>query len=184
MLWVVHELDRKWLLLQKRKSAIQAYYNKRFKEESCRIYDETRLSFKQDLFKSIVEALRLAESEREVDDVDSKFNLHFPPGEAGVNEGQYRRPNRKSLYSMSNKAGLWEIASKFGYSSEQFGALISLEVMTSLHYFSAAFEYQSYLTSYHIPCRQEWMNPRIQRRLLRILPQTLPVQCLIRLKLF
>lgn len=131
VLWVVYDSDRKWLLLQKRKSAIQAYYNKRFKEESCRKYDETRLSFKQDLFKSIVEALRLAESEREVDDVDSKFNLHFPPGEAGVNEGQYRRPKRKSLYSISNKAGLWEVASKFGYSSEQFGALISLEVMTS-----------------------------------------------------
>lgn len=131
MLWAVQDLDKKWLLLQKRKSALQGYYNKRFEEESRRIYDETRLRLNQQLFESIIGALRLAESEREVDDVDSKFNLHFPPGEAGVDEGTFRRPKRKSQYSICNKAGLWEVASKFGYSSEQFGALISLEVMVS-----------------------------------------------------
>ncbi|XP_021745917.1 transcription elongation factor SPT6 homolog [Chenopodium quinoa] len=127
VLWAVQDLDRKWLLLQKRKSALLGYYNKRFEEESRRIYDETRLRLNQQLFESIIGALRVAESEREVDDVDSKFNLHFPPGEAGVDEGQYRRPKRKSLYSICNKAGLWEVASKFGHSSEQFGAQISLD---------------------------------------------------------
>ena len=126
MLWAVQDLDRKWLLLQKRKSALLAYYKKRFEEESRRIYDETRLSLNRQLFDSIIGALRNAESEREVDDVDAKFNLHFPPGEAGVDEGQYKRPKRKSLYSICNKAGLWEVASKFGYSSEQFGLQISL----------------------------------------------------------
>jgi len=122
------------LLLQKRKSALLAYYNKRFEEESRRIYDETRLSLNRQLFESIIGALRNAESEREVDDVDAKFNLHFPPGEAGVDEGQYKRPKRKSLYSICNKAGLWEVASKFGYSSEQFGLQISLLEMVTYSY--------------------------------------------------
>lgn len=141
VLWVVYDSGRKWLLLQKRKSALHGYYNKRFEEESRRVYDETRLGLNRQLFESIIEALRLAESEREVDDVDSKFNLHFPPGEAGVDEGQYRRPKRKSLYSICNKAGLWEVGSKFGYSSEQFGRLISLEVMLFLWYFFFLFLY-------------------------------------------
>ena len=132
MLWAVQDLDKKWLLLQKRKNALLGYYNKRFEEESRRVYDETRLHLNRQLFESIIGALRRAESEREVDDVDSKFNLHFPPGEAGVDEGQFRRPKRKSLYSICNKAGLWGVASKFGYSSEQFGAQISLEVMVSV----------------------------------------------------
>ncbi|XP_059668271.1 transcription elongation factor SPT6 homolog [Cornus florida] len=129
VLWAIQDLDRKWLLLQKRKSALQSYYNKRFEEESRRVYDETRLSLNQQLFESITKSLKAAESEREVDDVDSKFNLHFPPGEVGADEGQYKRPKRKSQYSICSKAGLWEVASKFGYSSEQFGLLISLEKM-------------------------------------------------------
>ncbi|XP_028074126.1 transcription elongation factor SPT6 homolog [Camellia sinensis] len=129
VLWAIQDLDRKWLLLQKRKSALQSYYNKRFDEESRRIYDETRLALNQQLFESITKALKAAESEREVDDVDSKFNLHFPAGEVGADEGQYKRPKRKSQYSICSKAGLWEVASKFGYSSEQFGLQISLEKM-------------------------------------------------------
>ncbi|KAA8517882.1 hypothetical protein F0562_015329 [Nyssa sinensis] len=129
VLWAIQDLDRKWLLLQKRKSALQSHYNKRFEEESRRVYDETRLTLNQQLFESITKSLKAAESEREVDDVDSKFNLHFPPGEVGVDEGQYKRPKRKSQYSICSKAGLWEVASKFGYSSEQFGLQISLEKM-------------------------------------------------------
>ncbi|GAB2295631.1 Transcription elongation factor spt6 [Dionaea muscipula] len=127
VLWAMRDLDKKWRLLQKRKSALLMYYNKRFEEESRRVYDETRLGLNKQLFESIIKALTDAESEREVDDVDSKFNLHFPPGEVGVDEGQYKRPKRKSLYSICSKAGLWEVASKFGYSSEQFGLQISLQ---------------------------------------------------------
>ncbi|KAK9664479.1 hypothetical protein RND81_14G045200 [Saponaria officinalis] len=126
VLWAVRELDTKWLLLQKRKSALLAYYNKRFEEESRRISDETRLSLNRSLLMSILEMLDQAESEREVDDVDSKFNLHFSPGEAGVDEGANKRPKRKSLYSSCNKAGLCEVVGKFGCSSEQFGLQISL----------------------------------------------------------
>ncbi|KAJ9547975.1 hypothetical protein OSB04_020518 [Centaurea solstitialis] len=130
VLWAILELDRKWLMLQKRKSALQLHYNKRFEEERTN-YDANRLDLNQKLFDSITKSLKVAESEREIDDVDSKFNLHFPPGEHNnnVDEGQFKRPTRKSQYSMCSKAGLWEVASKFGYSSEEFGLLISLEQM-------------------------------------------------------
>ncbi|OIW03224.1 hypothetical protein TanjilG_13018 [Lupinus angustifolius] len=125
VLWALLDLDRKWLLLQKRKVALESYYTKRFEEESRRIYDETRLNLNRQLFESVMRSLKEAESEREVDDVDSKFNLHFPPGEAGVDEGQYKRPKRKSVYSTYSKAGLWEVANRFGCSSEQLGICLS-----------------------------------------------------------
>ncbi|XWS65424.1 hypothetical protein CRYUN_Cryun05aG0111600 [Craigia yunnanensis] len=127
VLWAIQDLDRKWLLLQKRKSGLQSHYNKRFEEESRRVYDETILNLNQQLFESILKDLKDAESEREVDDVDAKFNLHFPPGEVGVDEGQYKRPKRRSQYSICNKAGLWEVANKFGNSAEQLGSHLSLE---------------------------------------------------------
>lgn len=126
VLWTVQSLDRKWLLLQKRKNALQLYYNKRFEEEARRIDDETRLALNRQLFKSVTEALKEAKSEKEIDDVDAKFNLHFPPGEVEIEEGQFKRPKRKSLYSICYKAGLWEVASKFGFSSEHFGLLLTL----------------------------------------------------------
>lgn len=132
VLWAIQDLDRKWLLLQKRKSALELYYKKRFQEESRRVYDETRLKLNQQLFESITKSLQAADCEREVDDVDSKFNLHFPPGEVGVDEGQYKRPKRKSQYSICSKAGLWEVASKLGYSAEQFGSHMSCENMGDL----------------------------------------------------
>lgn len=135
MLWAVYSLDRKWLLLQKRKKALQVYYSKRFEEEARRIDDETRLALNQQLFKSVTEALKNAKSEREVDDVDAKFNLHFPPGEVEVEEGQFKRPKRKTLYSTCYKAGLWEVANKFGFSAEQFGKLLSLEAVVSWHFY-------------------------------------------------
>ncbi|XP_073273008.1 transcription elongation factor SPT6 homolog isoform X2 [Primulina huaijiensis] len=129
VLWTIHDLDKKWLLLQKRKSALQLYYKKRFEEELRRVYDETRLTLNQQLFESVSKSLKAADSERELDDVDSKFNLHFPPGEVVLDEGQFKRPKRRSQYSICSKAGLWEVANKFGYSSEQFGLQISLEKM-------------------------------------------------------
>jgi hypothetical protein len=132
ILWALQDLNRKWLLLQKRKNALQLYYNKRFEEESRRVYDETRLNLNKQLFESVMRSLKEAESEREVDDVDSKFNLHFPPGEAGVDEGQYKRPKRKSMYSTFSKAGLWEVASRFGCSSEQLGLCLSVVQLVSM----------------------------------------------------
>ncbi|CAA7015126.1 unnamed protein product [Microthlaspi erraticum] len=125
--WMIQDLDKKWLLLRKRKMALHGYYTKRFEEESRRVYDETRLNLNQYLFESVIKSLQVAETEREVDDVDSKFNLHFPSGEIGIDEGQYKRPTRKSQYSICSKAGLWEVANKFGYSAEQLGLALSLE---------------------------------------------------------
>ncbi|EPS71600.1 hypothetical protein M569_03159, partial [Genlisea aurea] len=129
VLWIIQDLDQKWLVLEKRKSALLIYCSKRFEEESRRVYDESRLNLNKQIYDSIMTSLRAANSEREVDDVDLKFNLHFPPGEVVLGEGQCRRPNRKSRYSICNKAGLWEVASKFCYSAEQFGLLLSLEEM-------------------------------------------------------
>ncbi|KAL0339825.1 UNVERIFIED_CONTAM: Transcription elongation factor SPT6 [Sesamum radiatum] len=65
VLWTIQDLDQKWLLLQKRKSALQSYYNKRFEEEARRVYDETRLNLNRQLFESITRSLKAADSERE-----------------------------------------------------------------------------------------------------------------------
>ena len=124
VLWAIKDLDTKWLLLQRRKRALYSNYNLRYEEEVHRIYDEARLNLNKKIFKSILTSIWSAESEREVDDVDMKFNLHFPPDEV---EGEFKRPKRKSLYSMCSKAGLWEVASKFGWNSEQFGLQITLK---------------------------------------------------------
>ncbi|KAM0888787.1 hypothetical protein ACQ4PT_028125 [Festuca glaucescens] len=84
LLWAVETLDRKWLLLQKRKRALKGYYVKRFDDEKRKIDDVTRFAQRQQLHDTIIEALNDAKSEKEVDDVDAKFNLHFPPGEVEV----------------------------------------------------------------------------------------------------
>ncbi|XP_078444726.1 global transcription factor group B1 isoform X2 [Wolffia australiana] len=128
-LWAVHSLDRKWLLLRKRKAALKAYYEKRYEEEARRVEEETRLDLINQLYNSVTKALEDANSEREVEDVDMKFNLHFPSSEMEVDEGQFKRPKRKSLYSVCCKAGLWEVAKNFGFSSEQFGLHLALEKM-------------------------------------------------------
>ncbi|KAL7097644.1 hypothetical protein ACP275_10G156800 [Erythranthe tilingii] len=129
VLWAIQDLDQKWLLLQKRKSALRSYY-KQFKQNSEKVNNrEIHPSLNQQLFQSIIKSLKAADSEREVDDVELKFNLHCPPSEVVLGGGQYKRPKRKSHYSICSKAGLGEVASKFGYSSEQFGLQISLEKM-------------------------------------------------------
>ncbi|XP_006654589.1 transcription elongation factor SPT6 homolog isoform X2 [Oryza brachyantha] len=125
LLWAVQTLDKKWLLLQKRKNALEMYYEKRFDDENQRIDDVTRQTLNQQLYSSIIEALKDAKSEKEVEDVDAKFNLHFPPGEI-EEEGQFKRPKRKSLYSICHKAGLWEVANQFGRSAEQLGHHLTL----------------------------------------------------------
>jgi hypothetical protein len=101
------------------------YYGRRFDDEKQRKNDVTRQELNQQLYDSIIEALKDAKSEKEVEDVDAKFNLHFPPGEV-EEEGQFKRPKRKSLYSICHKAGLWEVASQFGCSAEQLGHHLTL----------------------------------------------------------
>ncbi|KAG8391086.1 hypothetical protein BUALT_Bualt01G0151200 [Buddleja alternifolia] len=112
VLWTIQDLDQKWLLLQKRKSELQSCYKKRFEDETQRVHDETRRSLNEQLFDSITKSLKEADSEREVDYIESKFNFNFPLGGLALDE-----------------AGLWKVAGKFGYNSEQFGLQNSVEKM-------------------------------------------------------
>ncbi|PQP93583.1 transcription elongation factor SPT6-like [Prunus yedoensis var. nudiflora] len=80
-LWTIQDLDRKWLLLQKRKSALQSYY----KQFECTVNHQ--------ILESVITSLEASESEREVDDADAKFNLHFPRF-AGVKWLQRKPLNR------------------------------------------------------------------------------------------
>lgn len=127
-------------------------------------------------------SLKEAESEREVDDVDSKFNLHFPPGEAGVDEGQYKRPKRKSMYSSFSKAGLWEVASRFGCSSEQLGLCLSLVQLVRVLEFRTALCFDPKLKV--LFCLPSWYskNWKIQRKHQKRWLLTSHVLCMILLK--
>ena len=179
VLWAIQDLDQKWLLLLKRKNALQSYYTKQFEEERRRVYDETCLRLNEQLFQSITKSLEAADSEREVDDVRSKFNLHSPPGEVVLDEGQFKRPKRKSHYSICSKAGLWEVASKFGYSSEQFGLQISLEKMVGILFLNALL---LLIDQVGFVLYREWMNWRMLRKHQRKWLLISPVQCLRYLK--
>ncbi|PRQ46332.1 putative ribonuclease H-like domain, transcription elongation factor Spt6 [Rosa chinensis] len=79
ILWAAQELHKKWLLFQNQKRALRFSYNKRFEEESRLglIHDKAA----PQLFESIINSLQAAESQREVEDINSKFNLHFPATE-------------------------------------------------------------------------------------------------------
>ncbi|GLT74544.1 hypothetical protein SLA2020_463320 [Shorea laevis] len=127
VLWTIKELDKKWLLLEKRKTALQMYYEKRYDEECEKIGDDIELSLhKWQPFDSIVESLTKAEWEGEINDVDVKFSLHFPL-DAEIMDGKLKRPYRKSLYGNCKKAGLWKLAGQFGCNSEKLGVQIALE---------------------------------------------------------
>ncbi|KAK2987756.1 hypothetical protein RJ640_016351 [Escallonia rubra] len=110
VLWAINELE--WLHFQKRKITHLSYYYKRHEQEARRGYDEARLSLNPKLFNSITKSLKNANSEREVDDVDLKFKLHFSPCEVGVDERKFKRPKKTSLYSICSDAGLREVAGK------------------------------------------------------------------------
>lgn len=125
MLWIIQELDKKWLFLQKRKSLLMEYYNKHFEEEREMSFLVDESSFHKQIFDSITNMLKKAETESEIDDIDRKFNLHFPPAEVFLDSG-FKRPLTKSYYTNCNKAGLWSLANKFG-DPEKFGSLVTLE---------------------------------------------------------
>ncbi|KAJ7982427.1 Transcription elongation factor SPT6-like protein [Quillaja saponaria] len=125
VLWAIKELDRKWLLLQKRKSALLMYFNKRFAEESQSSFCDPKASVNKQIFKSITKALEKAESEREIDDANMKFNLHFPPAEE-LGDSMYKRHVKKSHYNICTEAGLRLLVDKFG-NPEQFGLQVTLE---------------------------------------------------------
>lgn len=52
-------------------------------------------SFHKQIFDSITNMLKKAETESEIDDIDRKFNLHFPPAEEFFDSG-FKRPLTKS----------------------------------------------------------------------------------------
>ncbi|KAH9331152.1 hypothetical protein KI387_003260 [Taxus chinensis] len=56
-----------------------------------------------------------------IDDIDTKYNLHFPPDEVEVKEGQIKRPKHKSMYSICHKSGVGVVSRNFGITSEQLG---------------------------------------------------------------
>lgn len=144
------------------------------------MYDETRLNLNRQLFESVMRSLKEAGSEKEIDDVDSKFNLHFPPGEAGVDEGQYKRPKRKSMYSTFSKAGLWEVASRFGCSPEQLGLCLTEVNLVSMLRFGTAVCFDPILkVLFSMPCSKSW---KIQRKHQKRWLPTLHVLCMIPLK--
>ncbi|CAM6129610.1 unnamed protein product [Calypogeia fissa] len=118
-LWAVQQWDKKWLLLRRRKLGLEGAYEKR------KLYESRRGNSKEELFQSLLEALREAESEQAVDDVDAKFNLHCPPDEIDVEPGQFKRPKRRSFYSICRKGGLGIVASRFGLTPEKLGENIS-----------------------------------------------------------
>ena len=113
------------ILLHKRKNSLKRYYQKTFDDEKRKIDNAATFALRQQLHDTIIESLKDAKSEREVEDVDAKFNLHFPPGEVEA-VGQLKRPKRKSMYSICQKAGLREVAQQFGRSAEQLGHHLAL----------------------------------------------------------
>lgn len=128
-----------WLLLQKRKNTLMRYYNKHFEEECQVSFPDEESSFREQIFDSITNMLKKAETEREIDDIDTKFNLHFPPAEEFFGSG-YKRPQMKSYYSNCSKAGMWKLACKFG-NPENFDSLVTLEKVVSFCFCSHITEY-------------------------------------------
>jgi len=130
MLWIIQELDKKWWLLRKRKNLLMEYYNKHFEEKHQLSFLVEESSFHEQIFDSIINMLKNAETETEIDDIDRRFNLHFPPVEESFDCG-FRRPMTKSLYYNCNKAGLGSLSSKFG-DPEKFSSLVTLSQVVKL----------------------------------------------------
>ncbi|EFJ08665.1 hypothetical protein SELMODRAFT_447972 [Selaginella moellendorffii] len=74
VLWIVQYWDKKWLLLQRRKSALKDAYVKRAGDQNA------------EFLSRILESLMDAPSEQCVDDIDAKFNLYCPPDEVEKHE--------------------------------------------------------------------------------------------------
>lgn len=114
-LWAVQQWDKKWLMLRRRKITLRAAYQRRVQGDAL---NDTA---KEDLLTKLLVALDDAQSEVALDDVDVKFNLHFPADDVEAEQGQFKRPKRRSLYSVCRKAGLGNVTKYFGLSPEQFG---------------------------------------------------------------
>lgn len=118
---------------------LRRYYNKHF-EEGCEMsFAVEESSFRKQICDSITSMLEKAETEREIDDIDMKFNLYFPPAHE-FSDSSYKRPLLKTYFSNCCKAGLWSLASKFG-DPEKFGSLLTLKKLVNFGFFCKMPEY-------------------------------------------
>lgn len=111
----MHEWNKKWLILQRRKSDLQDSYEMRIPIGIIAIPE------KDNLFKRILRSLADAESEQAVGDCEAQFNLHFPTVEVDMVDRGFKRPKCRSSYSCAHDAGLGSITKYFGLTSEAFG---------------------------------------------------------------
>ncbi|GBG67753.1 hypothetical protein CBR_g879 [Chara braunii] len=113
-LWEIHHWDKKWRVLQRRKSSLQKMYEARMYQESD--------SDKVEALEKIMQAMMDAQSEVALDDVDCKFKLHFPIEETVEQPvSKYKQPKRKSRYQICVRAGLGAVVKHFGLSAEELG---------------------------------------------------------------
>lgn len=108
------------------------HYNDRFKEECQTTFFDEKASFNDQLSESITNMLKKAESDRDIDDIEMKFNLHFPPVE-GLFDVGYKRPVKETYYSKCTMAGLQSLASKLG-KSEKFVLLNTREKVVTFYF--------------------------------------------------
>jgi len=114
-LWAVQEWNKKWLLLQRRKSELQAGFKERVPVDVGSTPETDKL------VKNIFRFIEDAESEQVLDDFEAQFNLHFPRDESEILDSRFKRPRFRSLYSIGHQAGLGTITKHFGLASEAFG---------------------------------------------------------------
>eukprot|EP00250_Pteridium_aquilinum_P002122 c12328_g1_i1 orf=3-4373(-) len=124
-LWWIYHWDRKWLLLQHRKSSQQETWRKRA------VVKESESAANDGTLDMLIQALQDAESEQAIDDLDAKFNLQFPTDDVPPPKGQYKRPKRQSYYNMCCKAGLRQLVKQLGPTPEQMGE--NLHAMKKIH---------------------------------------------------
>lgn len=114
-LWAVQEWNKKWLLLQRRKSELQAGFKERVPVDVGNTPETDKL------VKNIFRFIEDAESEQVLDDFEAQFNLHFPRDESEILDYRFKRPRFRSLYSIGHQAGLGTITKHFGLASEALG---------------------------------------------------------------
>ncbi|KAG0613972.1 hypothetical protein M758_6G142000 [Ceratodon purpureus] len=114
-LWAVQEWDKKWLLIQRRKSILQVNFKERISGNFSSIPEKVKIA------ENIFRFLEDAESEQAIDDCEAQFNLHFPVDESEITDCGFKRPRFRSLYSIGHQAGLGKITKYFGLTSEAFG---------------------------------------------------------------
>ena len=141
-LWAVQEWNKKWLLIQRRKSVLQANLEKRLPVD----IDST--PEKDNIAKNIFRFLEEAESEQAIDDCEAQFNLHFPVDESKGTDCGFKRPRFRTLYSIGQQAGLGKITKYFALTSEAFGDNVKAGYKVSIVFSSLMLQwYDHFLVS-------------------------------------